>query len=34
MAKIDGNGDLKRPQMTSNDLKTASNETVKIKKIK
>ena len=32
--KIDGNGDLKRPQMTSNDLKTASNETVKIKKNK
>ena len=25
-AKIDDNGDLKRPQMTLNDLKTASNE--------
>ena len=24
-AKIDDNGDLKRPQMTSNDLKTTSN---------
>ena len=25
-AKIDDNGDLKRPQMTSNDLKTTSND--------
>ena len=25
-AKIDNNGDLKRPQMTSNDLKTSSND--------
>ena len=33
-AKIDDNGDLKRPQMTSNDLKTTSNETLKNKKIK
>ena len=33
-AKIVDNGDLKRPQMTSNDLKTASNERVKIKKNK
>ena len=33
-AKIDDIGDLKRPQMTSNDLKTTSNETVKNKKIK
>ena len=33
-AKIDDNGDLKRPQMTSNDLKTISNETVKNKKNK
>ena len=24
--KIDNNGDLKRPQMTSNDLKTSSND--------
>ena len=24
--KIDNNGDLKRPQMTSNDLKTTSND--------
>ena len=24
--KIDNNGDLKRPQLTSNDLKTASND--------
>ena len=31
-AKIDDNGDLKRPQMTSNDLKTSLNETVKNKK--
>ena len=28
-AKIDDIGDLKRPQMTSNDVKTTSNETVK-----
>ena len=33
-AKIDDNGDLKRPQMTSIDLKTISNETVKNKKTK
>ena len=33
-AKIDDNDDLKRPQMTSNDLKTISNETVKNKKNK
>ena len=33
-AKTDDNGDLKRPRRTSNDLKTASNETVKIKKNK
>ena len=25
-AKIDNNGDLKRPQLTSNDLKTSSND--------
>ena len=25
-AKIDNNGDLKKPQMTSNDLKTCSND--------
>ena len=25
-AKIDDNGDFKRPQMTSNDLKTTSND--------
>ena len=31
-AKIDDIGDLKRPQMTSNDLKTSLNETVKNKK--
>ena len=31
-AKIDDIGDLKRPQMTSNDVKTTSNETVKNKK--
>ena len=30
--KIDNNGDLKRPQMTSNDLKTTSNDKKKIKK--
>ena len=33
-AKIDDIGDLKRPQMTSNDVKTTSNETVKNKKSK
>ena len=33
-AKIDDNGDLKRPQMTSNNLKTISNETLKNKKNK
>ena len=33
-AKIDNIGDLKRPQMTSNDLKTTSNETVKNRKNK
>ena len=33
-AKIDDNGDLKRPQMTPNDVKTTSNETVKSKKNK
>ena len=32
--KIDNNGDLKRPQMTSNDVKTTLNETVKNKKNK
>ena len=32
--KIDDIGDLKRPQMTSNDLKTTLNETVKKKKDK
>ena len=32
--KIDDIGDLKRPQMTSNDVKTTLNETVKIKKNK
>ena len=31
-AKIDDIADLKRPQMTSNDVKTTSNETVKNKK--
>ena len=31
-AKIDDIGDLKRPQMSSNDLKTSLNETVKNKK--
>ena len=31
-AKIDDNGDLKTPQMISNDLKTSLNETVKNKK--
>ena len=33
-AKIDDIGDLKRPQMTSNDLKTTSDELVKNKKNK
>ena len=33
-AKIDDIGDLKRPQLTSNDVKTTSNETVKNKKNK
>ena len=33
-AKIDNVGDLKRPQMTSNDVKTTSNEPVKNKKNK
>ena len=33
-AKIDDIGDLKRPQMTPNDLKTTSNEPVKNKKNK
>ena len=33
-AKIDDIGDLKRPQMTSNDVKTTLNETVKNKKKK
>ena len=33
-AKIDNIGDLKRPQMTSNDLKTTSNEPVKKNKLK
>ena len=33
-AKIDDIGDLKRPQMTSNDVKTTSNETLKNKKNK
>ena len=32
--KIDNNGDLKRPHLTSDDLKTTSNETVKNKKNK
>ena len=32
--KIDDIGDLKRPQMTSNDSKTTLNETVKNKKNK
>ena len=31
-AKIEDIGDLKRPQMTSNNVKTTSNETVKNKK--
>ena len=33
-AKIDDIGDLERPQMTSNDVKTTSNESIKIKKNK
>ena len=33
-AKIDDNGDLKRTQMSSNDLKTTSKKAVKNKKIK
>ena len=33
-AKIDDNTDLKRPQMTSNNVKTSSNETVKNRKNK
>ena len=33
-AKTDDIGDLKRPQMTSNDVKTTSNETVKNRKNK
>ena len=33
-AKVDDNGDLKRPQRTSNDVKTISSETVKNKKNK
>ena len=33
-AKIDDIADLERPQMTSNDVKTSSNETVKNKKTK
>ena len=33
-AKIDDNCDLKRPQMTSNDVKTTSNESIKNKKNK
>ena len=33
-AKIDDNGDLKRPQMTSNDLKTTSNDNFKKPKTK
>ena len=33
-AKIDDISDLKKPQMTSNDVKTTSNETVKNKKNK
>ena len=33
-AKIDDISDLKRPQMTSNDLEMNSNESVKIKKNK
>ena len=33
-AKIDDNGDLKRPQMTSNDLKTTSNDNITKTKLK
>ena len=33
-AKIDDNGDIKRPQMTSNDLKTTSNDNNRITKTK
>ena len=33
-AKINDIGDLKRPQMTSNDVKTTSNESIKNKKNK
>ena len=33
-AKIDDIGDLKRPQLTSNDVKTTSNESIKNKKNK
>ena len=33
-ARIDDNGDLKRPQMTSNDLKTSSNDNIKKTKTK
>ena len=33
-AKIDDNGDLKRPQLTSNDLKTTSNDNNKKTKTK
>ena len=33
-AKMDDNGDLKRPQMTSNDLKTTSNDNNKKTKTK
>ena len=33
-AKIDDIGDLKRPQMTSNDVKTSSNESIKNKRNK
>ena len=33
-AKIDDIGDLKRPQMTSNDSKTTSNDSIKNKKTK
>ena len=33
-AKIDDNGNLKRPQMTSNDLKTTSNDNNKKTKTK
>ena len=33
-AKIDDNGDLKRPQMTSNDIKTTTNDNIKKTKAK